>query len=90
MKAIPGDEKVSFVYNGKRYTGQVVSSTRLEPHFHWFMFDDPEAIEQYGDSIAFKIENGVLIPLYHLTAPDFVSAVHRCVQEYLENSGRIS
>jgi hypothetical protein len=87
MKATPGEEKVSFVYEGIRYTGHVVSSTRIEPHFHWFMFEDAEAIQQYGDSIAFKVENGALIPLYHLTAPLFVKAVQECVQEYLDRKG---
>jgi hypothetical protein len=84
METTPGDEKVSFVFEGVRYTGHIVSSTRLEPHFYWFMFEDAAAIKQYGDSIAFKIDKGRLIPLYHLTAPHFVKAVQECVQEFLD------
>ena len=76
-------QSLSFVYDGKEYRGHIISSTTLQPHFHWFMFDDGWAIAQYGDSIAFKVDNGKLIPLYHLTAPDFVQAVKQCVEQHI-------
>ena len=74
-----------FEFQGITYSGYIVSSTDIQPHFHWFMFNDPSVIEQYGDSIAFKVEANQLIALYHLTAADFVAAVQHCVQQYLDN-----
>lgn len=76
--------RYSFEYKGRKYSGHIVSSTDIIPHFHWFVFDDREIIEKYGDSIAFKVVNGKILPLYHLTSPDFVDAVKACVIRVLE------
>lgn len=80
---IPDQDKIrtSFIHDEVTYTGYIISSIDLEPHFHWFVFDDVEVISKYGDSIAFKQEDGKLIPVYHLTSPMFVQAVLECVQK---------
>lgn len=75
--------KTTFVHKGITYSGYIISSTDLDPHFHWFVFDDVNVIAKYGDSIAFKLEDGKLIPVYHLTSPLFVQAVLDCVQRNL-------
>ena len=77
-------QRCSFDFEGRTYTGYVVSSTDIEPHFHWFVFDDRNVVAQYGDSIPFKIEEGKLLPQYHLTSPDFVAAVQTCVQQFID------
>ena len=78
-------KKISFVYEGESYSGYVVSSTDILPHFHWFMFDDPKVIARYGDSIAYKVEEEKLVPVYHLTSPEFVKAVEECLYRYLDS-----
>lgn len=74
----------SFHFEGNTYNGYVVSSTDILPHFHWFVFEDRKVIAKYGDSIAFKVVNDELTPLYHLTSPDFVAAVQHCLQNCLK------
>jgi hypothetical protein len=78
-----GEQRYSFELDGDTYSGHIISSTTIEPHFHWFMFEDHTVISKYGDSIAFKVKDGELLPLYHLTAPGLVAAVKNCVQQYL-------
>jgi hypothetical protein len=78
----------SFEFEGMTYNGHIVSSTSIEPHFYWFMFKDEFAIRKYGDSIAFKMQEGRLVPLYHLTAPGFVAAVQQCVENMVEEHYR--
>ena len=86
---LPSDKvKVSFVFEGINYVGYLVCSTDILPHFYWFVFEDAAVIATYGDSIAFKLEEGELIPVYHLTSPLFVNAVKECVQKCIDEKER--
>jgi hypothetical protein len=80
------ERRCSFEFEGRTRYGHIVSSTRLEPHFHWFMFEDADLVAVYGDSIAFKVQSGELIPLYHLTSPNLVDAVKECVEQNIQLS----
>jgi hypothetical protein len=75
------EHRCSFEFEGRKRYGHIVSSTRLQPHFHWFMFEDADLVAVYGDSIAFKVQDQQLIPVYHLTSPILVDAVKRCVEQ---------
>jgi hypothetical protein len=57
-----GMNKIVFTYQGKKHTGYIVSSTNLEPHYHWFYFNDQELINEVDECIGFKIQNNVLTP----------------------------
>lgn len=86
MTAKEDKQHCTFEFEGVSYCGHIVSSTSIEPHFYWFMFEDEHAIRTYGDSMAFKMHNGKLIPLYHLTSPQFVAAVQECVEKALSKN----
>lgn len=48
-------KEISFIYQGRARSGQIISSTSIEPHYHWVYFNDKE-IEQVinDDCIGFK------------------------------------
>lgn len=78
------NETVVFAYMGKTYSGYVVSSTDLDPHFHWFFFNDKQFAEQFSDSIAFREINGSLRPVHNYSRnAELVLSVQKAVEAYL-------
>ncbi len=61
-------QTIYFHYNGKRYSGYVVSSLEKQPYYFWFNLNDTELIEEIGDdTITFQFQEGKLAPT-HLRA----------------------
>jgi hypothetical protein len=81
----PEKDAVSFEFKGTTVTGYIISSTDIEPHYHWFLLKDVNLINEYGDSIAFKEKDGELksvhVMINHL---DFIAAVKDCVRKHIE------
>lgn len=74
----------SFVFRGQQYSGYIISSTDITPNFHWFFFNEEYLINTVADSIAFKLENGVLIPvLNYSTHYELVTVIREVVEDYL-------
>lgn len=52
--------EASFTFGGKRYSGTVASSTKMEPHYYWFICKDQELIDLLGEDLAFVKKDGTL------------------------------
>jgi hypothetical protein len=85
MNSRPEKDTASFDFKGMTVTGFIISSTDIQPHFHWFLFDDVNLIDTFGDSIAFKVDEGQLKPVSVIVKhQDFIEAVKRCVENHLK------
>lgn len=73
---------IVFEYNGKKLTGQIVSSTNIEPHYHWFYFNDQEITGMINDDcIGFKIKNEQLHPTRtYTTHLELVETIKRVIE----------
>lgn len=85
-KAQNHSETIVFSYRGMNYSGHVISSTDLEPHFLWFIFDDQEIIDILTDSVAFREEDGQLTPvqIYSRNA-ELVRQVQQATEAWLQS-----
>jgi hypothetical protein len=54
---------IRFSFNGKEYTGNILSSLDIIPHYHWVIFRQPEIQDVLGDEIAFVVKNAELRPV---------------------------
>lgn len=55
--------QIVFEYKGRQHRGQIISSTTIEPHYHWFYFDDEDIIGLIEDDcIGFQKKNDELHP----------------------------
>lgn len=57
------EELIQFSFKGKKYTGSVLSSLDITPHYHWVIFKQPELQEVLGDEIAFVVKDAALKPV---------------------------
>ena len=72
-----------FTLQGKKYSGHIISNTDGHDQYYWFVFDDDELIEQFGDSIAFHIRNGLLKPVYTYSRfVELIAQLQAFVEEY--------
>lgn len=74
-------------YLGITYHAHIISSTTHEPHFYWLCFDDPVLIKLIEeDSIAFKIENGMLIHVNRIPASHsaIVDIAMKIIQSFID------
>jgi hypothetical protein len=56
-------EKIVFEYNGRQHSGQLISSTNMEPHYHWVYFSDETITRLINDDcIGFKKKGNGLQP----------------------------
>jgi hypothetical protein len=85
MSNRPEKYTASFEFKGTTITGYIISSTDIQPHFHWFFFDDVNLIATFGDSIAFKTVDGQLEPVNIIFKhKDFIEAVKDCVRKHIK------
>ncbi len=81
--------QIVFTYDGKKHTGYIISSTNLQPHYHWFYFNDEELIKQVDDCIGFKLQNNELTPTRHFKNHDhLVETVKQIVQQRISSSNQ--
>jgi hypothetical protein len=72
-----------FTIEGKKYSGYIISDTNHEDHYYWFVFNDDELINQFGDSIAFYVKQGVAKPVYtHSRHQELIKQLQLLVQQY--------
>jgi len=57
------EEVIQFSYKGKQYTGNVLSSLEMTPHYHWVIFRNPEMKEMVGEEITFVVKDSRLKPV---------------------------
>jgi len=46
-------QSVGFSYNGKSYTGSLISNTAEVPEFYWCFLDNNELISEVGECVSF-------------------------------------
>ncbi len=79
-------DKITFEYKGKQLSGQLISSTNLEPHYHWFYFNDAEITQTIQDDcIGFKKRGGQLTPtrVYSGQHIELVETVKRVIESHI-------
>jgi hypothetical protein len=57
------EEVIQFSFKGKEYTGSILSSLDMTPHYHWVIFRHPEMRELVGEEIAFVVKDSMLRPV---------------------------
>jgi hypothetical protein len=73
--------KVSFVYLGKQYFGEIVCSN-IESQTYWFVFDDVD-VKPFGGSVEFVITDGELKTVKDFTAyPLFILSIKNTIDKY--------
>lgn len=73
-----------FSFQGKKYSGHLISNTDQEDQYYWFVFDDDELIEKLGDAVAFHVKSGIALPVYTYSRfADLVMQLQTLVQEYV-------
>jgi hypothetical protein len=80
-------EVVNFIYQGKGYSGYVLSSLIKEPFFHWLFINEPSLSRQLDDEgIGFQEINDSLICTSFGIAmdyPELVEIARTIIQKYL-------
>jgi hypothetical protein len=57
------EELIQFSYKGKQYTGNVLSSLDMTPHYYWVVFRQPELKAILGEEITFIVKDAMLKPV---------------------------
>jgi len=80
--------EISFVYNGRMHSGQIISSTSLEPHYHWVYFKDKEIEKLINDDcIGFKkTDNGLRPTKLYTTNTELVETIKSLVEQNISIS----
>lgn len=52
-----------FSLDDHEYSGYVISSLNITPHYHWFVFENEELKQKFGDEVGFIFSNGKLRPV---------------------------
>jgi hypothetical protein len=72
-----------FTFQGKRYSGHIISNKDRADDYYWFVFNDDELIELFGDSVAFQVRKGVAQPVYTYSRfADLILQLQTLVQQY--------
>lgn len=58
---------IYFDFNGKTYSGYLLSSEKEDSKYFWFVFNEEEMSDLFGDTIAFHIQGEELLPVYQYT-----------------------
>lgn len=78
-------EKIVFDYKGRQHSAQLISSTNIEPHYHWVYFNDEDIITSIKDDcIGFKKKGSQLQPTrIFANHSDLVETVKKTVEEHI-------
>jgi hypothetical protein len=61
-------DPVTFRFEEKEYSGFVVCSKKIDPHYYWFICSDEELIDKLGEDVAFVARENTLHPLNYTLA----------------------
>ncbi|MCE3282972.1 MAG: hypothetical protein K0Q66_1709 [Chitinophagaceae bacterium] len=80
--------EIVFSYKGIQHSGYIVSSTNIEPHYHWFYFNSEEIGRLlHDDCIGFKLHKNQLLPTKQFIAhSDLVETVKHIVARSIKIS----
>jgi hypothetical protein len=76
---------IRFEYNGREHSGKIISSTNIEPHYHWFYFTDTEIKTIIKDDcIGFKkTDRGLRPTRIYTTHTELVEQVRSIVEKHI-------
>lgn len=79
---------IQFQYKGQTVSGQIISSTQIEPHYYWFYFKDSNIQDLINDDcIGFKKKADGLHPTrIHTAHHDLVNTVRDIVLQHVNQS----
>lgn len=60
-------ENIYFEFNGTTYSGYLLSEASVDPKYFWFVFNEEEISALLGETIAFHLHEGQLLPVYQYT-----------------------
>lgn len=77
--------QISFEYKGRKHSGHIISSTNIEPHYHWVYFNDTEMERLINDDcIGFKnTDNGLRPTKIYTTHTELVETVKAVVEQFI-------
>jgi hypothetical protein len=79
------DAVISFNYDGKNYSGKIMSSINSEGTYHWFVTEEEDLKSKLGDTIAFKVNEGGLQPVYFSsTHLELMEVIQKVVSENVD------
>lgn len=76
---------VLITYQGNSYKGNIIREESREPHYYWFIFEDSDMQQKFGDVSFVRKEHG-LRPTYALSAEkhsDLFSAIKEVLEKNL-------
>ena len=83
------EQVLRFNYNGKEYSGYLISSFNIIPHYHWFFFHDQSIKSLVGDEIVFTEQDGKFIPVRPVLAEkhqDLYNSVQTVIEKHLRSN----
>lgn len=78
-------KEISFEYKGRQHSGQIISSTNFEPHYHWVYFNDTEVQKMIKDDcVGFKLtEHGLRPTKIYTTHTELVEKLRSLVEHHI-------
>jgi len=55
-------ERITFTYQGREYTGELIRSENISPNFYWMTLDHPDLKKELGEDVGFTVADGNLVP----------------------------
>lgn len=79
---------IQFHFNQRVYSGELVISNSEEPHFYWCFLDDEELMAHLGDCVAFKSEEGMIVPAecYPPRYDELIQNIKAAIEHFLQPS----
>ena len=73
-------DKIYFDYEGSIYSGYLMQDP-AGGEYIWFVFNDDEMTNLFGDSVAFTFDGGSLVPVYQYTnKASFIEDLRKIVE----------
>lgn len=78
-------DQIVFEYQGRTLSAQLISSTQMEPHYHWVYFNDAQIASFLDDDcIGFKQKgNGLQPTRTYVVHRELVETVQRAVETHI-------
>ena len=81
------EDIIQFTFKGKEYTGSILSSLDMTPHYHWVLFKHPEMRDILGEEIAFIVREAELRPVNPFLAnknKELFAEIKEAVEKHLQ------
>lgn len=85
-------KEVIFTFRNKSHRGLLATSTERYPHYYWCYIDDPELVNDLGDCISFKQEEGRPLEPSEYYPPKYAELVQtiKTILEQIVTAGTVA